>query len=210
VRVPDLAFQNFTLFSTCLQIEVALFFLLCRHHSDLFFAGDPAQSVVEGSDFRFEDIRTVAHQLFQNEKRGKKVIPDKPLQLNVNFRSHSGILNVASGVLDMLFSAFPGSAKELPKDKGLFRGPRPGVFMNVEPVKLQELLFKIDGAFVLTHDAEVSRVKYCLGNYELILGIRDSKGLEFKDVVLVDFSKGCQQRIKSHGEISCKARMRQT
>jgi superfamily I DNA/RNA helicase len=93
---------------------------LCRHHGDLFLAGDPAQSVVEGSDFRFEDIRTVAHFLFQNEKTGKKGIPEKPMKLNVNFRSHSGILNVASGVLDLLFSAFPGSAKELPRDKGLF------------------------------------------------------------------------------------------
>jgi hypothetical protein len=152
--------------------------MLCRHHSDLFLAGDPAQSVVEGSD------------LFQNDKSGKKGTPDKPLKLNVNFRSHSGILNVASGVLDMLFSAFPGSAKELPKDKGLFLGPRPGVFMNVELSKLQELLSKIDLAFVLTHDAEVSRLKRCLGDYLLILGIRESKGLEFKHVVLVDFFKG--------------------
>jgi superfamily I DNA/RNA helicase len=165
--------------------------MLCRHHSDLFFAGDPAQSVVEGSDFRFEDIRTVAHHLFHNDKSGKRHgIPDKPLKLHVNSRSHSGILNVASGVLDLLFSAFPGSAKELPRDEGLFRGPRPGLFMNVESSKLQELLSKIDGAFVLTQDSDMSRLKRCLGDYPLILGIRDSKGLEFKDVVLVDFFKG--------------------
>jgi hypothetical protein len=36
----------------------------------------------------------------------------------------------------------------------------------------------------------MSRLKRCLSDYPLILGIRESKGLEFKDVVLVDFFKG--------------------
>ena len=69
---------HFRLERLSFKIEIALFFMLCRHHSDLFF--DPAQSVVEDSDFRCEDIRTVAHHLFQNEKRGnkKQVIPTSP------------------------------------------------------------------------------------------------------------------------------------
>jgi superfamily I DNA/RNA helicase len=38
------------------QAEIAVFFYICGP-GDLFLAGDPAQSVVEGVEFRFEEIR---------------------------------------------------------------------------------------------------------------------------------------------------------
>jgi hypothetical protein len=65
-----------------------MFFMLCSPKG-LFLAGDPAQSVEEGVDFRFEDIRVVADNLFKNDRRN---IPDKPTMLKVNFRSHAGVL----------------------------------------------------------------------------------------------------------------------
>ena len=40
------------------QIEITLMFLCCGFSFDsLFLAGDNAQSVVEGVDFRFEEVR---------------------------------------------------------------------------------------------------------------------------------------------------------
>jgi hypothetical protein len=77
------------------QAEVAMFFLLNSDKGGLFLAGDPAQSVVEGVEFRFEDVRSVAYELF---KPDKSYIPAKPLTVTRNFRSHAGILNVASQV----------------------------------------------------------------------------------------------------------------
>jgi hypothetical protein len=62
--------------------------------------------------------------------------------------------------------------------------------MNVEASKSKELLANINGAYVLTHDGELSRHRQCLDDYKLILGIRESKVLEFKDVVLLDFFIG--------------------
>ncbi len=50
----------------------------------LFLAGDPAQSVEEGVDFRFEDVRSVFYEL-----TGRA--PTRPLTLTLNFRSHTGI-----------------------------------------------------------------------------------------------------------------------
>jgi hypothetical protein len=155
------------------QAEIALFFMLCDH-GGLFLAGDPAQAVVEGVEFRFEDVRSVAYQLFPDDKR---YIPEKPLTVNVNFRSHAGVLNTASAVLVLLFGAFPGSAKELARDEGLFYGPRPGIFHNVEPTKLCELVGKIEGVVLLTmFDSEVTLLQELVGPKIVVLSIRDSKG----------------------------------
>lgn len=82
------------------QAEICLFFLLAGRNG-IFFAGDPAQSVVEGVEFRFEEVRSVAHYLYGEEDR--KQIPDKPLVVTRNFRSHAGVLNVASQVSCIAF-----------------------------------------------------------------------------------------------------------
>jgi superfamily I DNA/RNA helicase len=167
-----------------LQPEIALFYMLSGP-GDLFLAGDTAQNVVEGVEFRFEDIRSVGYFLFGSERR--HLIPEKPKIVSVNFRSHSGVLNVAAGLLDRLFSIFPDSAKQLKEDRGLFLGPRPGVFENVEASRLKELVERVKGLVFLTHDSQVAQWKRALGDYPLVYGIREAKGLEFQSVVIVDF-----------------------
>jgi hypothetical protein len=150
-------------------------------------AGDTAQSVVEGVEFRFEDIRSVAHHLFGKEH--PRLIPNKPKHVTLNFRSHSGVLNVAAGLLGHLFRVFPDSAKQLKEDCGIFKGPRPSIFENVVTQRLQELAKRIDGLVFLTHDSQVVELKRVLDNYPLVYGIREAKGLEFQSVVIVDFFK---------------------
>ena len=164
------------------QAEIALFFCLCGP-GGLFLAGDPAQSVVEGVEFRFEEVRSVGHCLYNQDK---KLIPDKPKTVNVNFRSHSGILNVAAGVLGQLFKAFPDAAKQLKKDRGLFLGPRPSVLHKVELHIVRDLIAKLDGLVILTHDNAMENLKQQL-DYPLVYGIREAKGLEFQSVLLLDF-----------------------
>lgn len=169
--------QDFT------QAEVAMFFLCCDP-GRLFLAGDPAQAVEEGVDFRFEDVRVVAHQMVPD----KKFRPEKPKLLRVNFRSHAGVLNLAAGVLDIMFKAFPASAKELPKDEGLFRGPRPALFSNLSNEDLQDLLQKQTGAVILAmNDSTVETLQRTFGETATIMSIRESKGLEFDHVILVNF-----------------------
>ena len=91
------------------QAEIAIFFLLCGR-GGLFLAGDTAQSVVEGVEFRFDEVRSVADKLFKTDRR---FIPDKPVTVNTNFRSHAGILNAAAAVLERLFAVFPRSANKV-------------------------------------------------------------------------------------------------
>ena len=45
------------------QAEISLFFLAAGLKTGSFFlSGDPAQAVVEGVDFRFEEVREVVHR----------------------------------------------------------------------------------------------------------------------------------------------------
>jgi hypothetical protein len=165
------------------QAEIALFFLLSGPN-DLFSAGDPAQSVVEGVSFRFDEVRSVGYHLYKDDK-----CLCKPLQVNLNFRSHSGILDLAGAVLLRLFVVFPNSATKTKPDRGLFRGPRPSIFHNVEVLRLKEVVSKLDGVVVLTHDENVSMWKRLL-EYPLVYGIREAKGLEFQCVLIVDYFGG--------------------
>ncbi len=121
--------------------------MLLSGPNDLFLAGDPAQSVVEGVTFRFEEVRPVGYHLYKDDKS-----LCKPLQVNLNFRSHSGILDVAGAVLLRPFSVFPDSATKTKPDRGLFRGPRPSIFHNVEVLRLREAGWKLSGVVVLPHD----------------------------------------------------------
>ena len=106
------------------QSECLLFFHLSGA-GNLFLAGDPAQNVVRGVEFRFEDIRSVGYHIAGDRH---DLIPLKPKTVNTNFRSHAGILGCAAAILSQMFAQFPDSARQLGKDNGLFQGPRPGKF----------------------------------------------------------------------------------
>ena len=161
------------------QAEIGLFLLVARLNTDaLFLAGDPAQSVVEGVDFRFEEVRGVVHALGRD---GARI--ERPMKLETNFRSHSGILNVAAFVLDRMFGAYPESALLLPKDEGLFLGPRPCFLEAYDGSEsLKQLLESNERLVVLTPDENVRIASDILGTADLF-GIRDAKGLEVRGLL---------------------------
>jgi len=165
------------------QAECLLFFYLCNGQGNLFLAGDPAQNVVQGVEFRFQDIRSVEYHIAKDSN----TIMQKPKKVHVNFRSHAGILNTAGSILTCMFKAFPKSAENLGEDHGVFVGPRPGVFEKVEVKVLADLLAnKMNGTVVLVHDSTLQQWKKAL-DYPLIRTIRESKGLEYKSVIILDF-----------------------
>ena len=166
------------------QAEILLFFYLSGP-GDLFLAGDSAQSVVEGVEFRFEDIRSVEYCIAPEKHN---LMLQKPMVVNVNFRSHTGVLNIAASILSFMFEAFPNSAKQLKEDRGIFQGPRPSVLYRLDYKRLSFLLEKsLNGAIVLVDDSNASRCRRLLNDYPLVYGIRAAKGLEFKRVIILDF-----------------------
>jgi hypothetical protein len=55
-------------------------------------------------------------------------------KLVYNYRSHSGILDVAAAVCELLYHFFKGSLDQLPADTGLFCGPKP-VVLDLDSVE---------------------------------------------------------------------------
>ncbi len=60
-------------------------------------------------------------------------VPKEVYQLTHNYRSHTGILSLASSVLDLLLELFPDSFDRLEPDQGMFEGPKPVLIESCSP-----------------------------------------------------------------------------
>lgn len=154
--------QDFT------QAELYIMAKLCRDPNNMFLAGDTAQSIAGnvqrvvihnsrdgirfGVDFRFTDV----HQIFYNHFGG---IEPQLLQLTHNYRSHAGVLCLATCVVELLYYFFSNSLDKLPPDLGLFDGPKP-VIMEVSST--EELVLMLNGA-----KRETSRIEF--GAHQVVI-----------------------------------------
>ena len=186
--------QDFT------QAELTLLLHCCRWPNSLFLTGDTAQSIMRGVSFRFSDLRSVFHYISRNvdTSKGQKVKIKVP-QLHTliqNFRSHSGILQLAASVIDLLMNFFRSSLDKLPSDQGMFPGPKPVLLLSCSYSDLALLLrgnrreasaieFGARQAIIVQSDSIKRRLHKELNC--IVLTVFESKGLEFDDVLLYDF-----------------------
>src|SRR5688572_14614820 len=63
----------------------------------------------------------------KTNKRQYYTVKPKKFELNVNFRSHNGILQVAASVIDLIRHFFPNSIDSLKPERGEVGGPRPKI-----------------------------------------------------------------------------------
>ena len=180
--------QDFT------QLELATFLCCCRDPNSMFFTGDTAQSIMRGIVFRFQDLQSCFYRL--NKFVPEVQVPEKPYILTTNFRSHSGVLHLASSVIDLLQEFFKDSVDYLPKDKGMFQGPTPILIESCEVSDLALLLSanKRESSTIEfgAHQAIVVRSKHEVHPMlqgAIVLTIFEAKGLEFDDVLLYNFFK---------------------
>lgn len=61
----------------------------------------------------------------------------------MNYRSHGGIINAASSVIDLVTQFFPDSIDSLAKERGLVLGPKPVFFHGWQDgaVRYEQFLF---------------------------------------------------------------------
>ena len=90
----------------------------------LFLTGDDAQTIARGLSFRFRDVISIFHNL--HAKDPSIGVPETRTLTN-NFRTHSGILNLANTVIEIMKTLFPGSVEKVAHDRGLFDGPKPWI-----------------------------------------------------------------------------------
>ena len=181
--------QDFT------QAELAIFVHCCRNPNSMFFTGDTAQSIMRGVAFRFQDLRSSFHKI--HSKISKVNVPQKPYSLTINFRSHSGILNVAGSIIDLISEFFKDSIDHLPDDEGMFPGPYPVLLESCEIDDLALLLSsnkrEVSTIEFGAHQVILVQSKEAKDNLPsilkgaIVLTIFEAKGLEFDDVLLYNF-----------------------
>ena len=181
--------QDFT------QAELAIFIHCCRDPNSMFFTGDTAQSIMRGIAFRFKDLRSCFHKLNQNFP--SILVPQEPLNLTINYRSHSGILKLAGTVIDLIKQFFGNSIDHLPDDEGMFPGPVPvfidsckeedlSLLLSANKRKCSAIEFGAHQVILVQSKQERDRLPEILKS-AIIFTILEAKGLEFDDVLLYNF-----------------------
>ncbi|KAM3389467.1 hypothetical protein ACQJBY_011549 [Aegilops geniculata] len=189
--------------------QIALLKYVCMNIKEGFlFAGDTAQTIARGIDFRFEDIRSLFYTAFLSEteasnqglKHGKKPHLSDMFQLSQNFRTHSGILRMAQSIMSLLYFFFPSSVDKLNPETGLVYGEAP---VLLESDNDENAIMTIFGEsktkhgnlrgfgaeqVILVRDAAAKKqIIDLVGKQALVLTIVECKGLEFQDVLLYNF-----------------------
>ncbi|XP_056376348.1 TPR and ankyrin repeat-containing protein 1 isoform X3 [Hyla sarda] len=187
--------QDFT------QAELFLLMRCINDPNSMFLTGDTAQSIMKGVSFRFSDLRSLFYYANKYCSGSKKnCIVRKPKQvykLIQNYRSHSGILHLASGVVDLLQYFFPESFDRLPRDSGLFDGPKPtvldsccvsdlAILLRGNKRKTQPIEFGAHQVILVVNEKAKENIPEEL-SLALVLTIYEAKGLEFDDVLLYNF-----------------------
>jgi ATP-dependent exoDNAse (exonuclease V) beta subunit len=147
--------------------------------------------------FRFKDMKTS----FFKEIMGNKA--PQIHELTINYRSHSGVLNLAQCVLRILEKNYPHAIDRVPSDSGMFPGPTPKFIKPCDPDFLKLMIAAntrdpISEIGVLgSHQAVIVRTEKSKDetpfdkDEDLMFTIYEAKGLEYDDVLLYNFFSGC-------------------
>ncbi|KAJ3682017.1 hypothetical protein LUZ60_014590 [Juncus effusus] len=184
--------------------QIALLKHVCMNFNEGFvFAGDTAQTIARGVDFRFEDIRALFYTEFllstANKENNLRVAD--MFQLFQNFRTHCGVLKLAQSVMNILYFYFPYSVDKLTPETSLIYGEAPillesgenenaiGAIFGEKGEKRQGKLYEFgaEQAILVRDDQAKKQVLELVGKQAIVLTILECKGLEFQDVLLYDF-----------------------
>ena len=97
-------------------------------------SGDTCQTIALGVGFRFQDLTSLFHheQKRQQTEAGGAKLPQREIvqvpkvhHLDVNSRTHNGILTAAAGLVDVIETYFGNTIDHLPREKGFFEGHKP-------------------------------------------------------------------------------------
>jgi len=184
--------------------QISLFKYVCKNFAEGFvFAGDTAQTIARGIDFRFEEIRSLFYTEFlpdQNYEPMKKTkgryksISDM-FHLNQNFRTHAGVLKLAQSVVDILCFYFPYSVDRLHPETSMIFGEPPILLESCNDENVLMTLFGksannshsshmngfgADQVILVRDELSKQKIPQDVGKNSLVLTILECKGLEFQ------------------------------
>ncbi|PKY41812.1 hypothetical protein RhiirA4_396541, partial [Rhizophagus irregularis] len=160
---------------------------------------DIAQCIARGSSFRFQNLSTLIYKweldrTKNNHNQNDTVVP-KQFELNINYRSHNGILRLASSVIDLIHHFFPDSIDHLSRERSEVGGPRPIVFKGFQAETFLFDVFSVDERMPNCSEFGAEQViivrneeaKKSVGNVGIVMTVFEAKGMEFNDVLLYNF-----------------------
>ncbi|KAL4575585.1 hypothetical protein LXL04_022433 [Taraxacum kok-saghyz] len=183
--------------------QISLFKYISQNVDEGFiFAGDTAQTIARGIDFRFEDIRSMFHREFLGTKtteNQKKDHSSEYFQLKQSIRTHGGVIKLAQSVIDILYCYFSQSVDILEPETSLIPGEAPALLESGNDKNAIVIIFGGTGTsgdiagfgseqVILVRD-DYTKNEICkyVGKQALVLTISECKGLEFQDVLLYNF-----------------------
>ncbi|KAF8435903.1 hypothetical protein BGX38DRAFT_105734 [Terfezia claveryi] len=171
-------------------IEIELLLHLVQNPRGIHFAGDSAQCISNDSAFRFANVKALFYEHYIN----LDPVLAKPelFSLTKNFRSHQGILSLASFVMSLLWKGFPNMVDKLSPEIGQYFGPRPTILVGSYITELLKMAgdenSATDQQIIIVRDEETrDSLQPKLRSNSIIFTILESKGMEYDDVYLYDF-----------------------
>jgi superfamily I DNA/RNA helicase len=183
--------------------QISLFKYICLNVDEGFiFAGDTAQTIARGIDFRFQDIRSLFYKEFLSTRtsvKQEKGLVSDIIQLKQNFRTHAGVLDLAQSVIDLLYCYFDHTIDSLEPETSLISGEAPVLLESGDDENAIATIFGGRGSsleivgfgaeqVILVRD-EHAKTEICeyVGRQALVLTIVECKGLEFQVCALIVF-----------------------
>ena len=119
-------------------------------------------------------------------------------QLCRNFRTHSGVVNLANNVVQLVLRFFPHSIDRMDPEYSQVSGPRPIIVESKEDIVTELFQSKTGGGalefgaeqVILVRDEETKRQLTAIaGRNALVLTVLEAKGMEFTDCLIYNFFK---------------------
>ena len=188
-------------------VDIQLFLEFIKDSRGLHFAGDTAQAISQDSTFRFSDVKAIIYEHFvpaSIRTKQSQLSRTTMFTLSKNYRSHRGILALASLIMKMIWKGFPETVDNLEPEVGNLDGPKPVLFLgcdasilltsNVGLVNLTDRSadYGAEQVILVRDEAMKTKLQGEIGDIALVLTILDSKGMEFDDVILWDFFTSSQ------------------
>ena len=186
-------------------LDISLLLTIVQDPLGLHLGGDTAQAISPDSVFRFQDVKALFYDRFFHKGTSvaqQRLAEPRMFTLNRNYRSHQGILSVASSVMGMLWTTFPDTIDKLEPEVGTMVGPAPILYQNCNSsifirqeremtATMQiELLFGAEQVIIARDDDCKADLVNQVGEVALVLTVLQSKGMEFDDVIIWNFFSG--------------------
>jgi hypothetical protein len=159
---------------------------VCGNPEGYFFAGDIAQTIVSGVEFRFDGLKDLFFEEFQFRGRPGE-IPGVHT-LTRNFRTHNGVLKISNIIVKLITHFFPHTIDKQRDEVSFVVGPKPVFLSDTEDVITKMLTEGNRFGVVLVRDKE-TKDKLCelCGQNAAALTVEEVKGMEFDDCIVYNF-----------------------